>query len=68
MPFVWKKPSFFGSNGFCDVEFWQPNYPSDIKSIVQSKSAIQVIRDLVMEVSHHGHDLQEMKKIYILYF
>lgn len=42
---------FFGSNGFSGVDFWKPHYPSDLKSLIQPKHAIEIIRDLVMEVS-----------------
>lgn len=43
---------YHGSNGFSDVEFWHPDiYPSDISSIIQQKHAVEIIRDLVLEVS-----------------
>lgn len=43
---------FWGSNGFSDVDFWQPHYPRDINSIVQSKNAVEIIRELVMANPH----------------
>lgn len=43
---------FWGSNGFSDVNFWQPHYPHDIDSIVQAKNAVEIIRDLVMANPH----------------
>lgn len=46
-----EKP-FWGSNGFGDVEVWKPHYPHDINSVVQSKGAVEAIRDLVMANPH----------------
>lgn len=41
-----------GANGFADVQFWDLNkYPSDINKLIQQKRAVEIIRDLVMEVS-----------------
>lgn len=42
---------FYGKNGFSDVEFWKPHYPSDINSIIQPKNAVEIIRDLAMKVN-----------------
>ena len=42
---------FHGENGFGNVDFWDPAiYPSDVNSLVQKKHAVEIIRDLVMEV------------------
>lgn len=42
---------FHGNNGFADVQFWHPEiYPSDINTIVQPQHAVEIIRDLVLEV------------------
>lgn len=41
---------FHGLNGFCDVDFWLPHYPNDINMMIQQKHAVEIIRDLVMEV------------------
>lgn len=42
---------FHGSNGFCDVEFWDANvYPSDVNTLIQRKHAVEIIRDLILEV------------------
>lgn len=46
-----EKP-FWGSNGFGDVEVWKPHYPRDINSVVQSKGAVEAIRDLIMANPH----------------
>lgn len=46
-----KVGSFHGENGFADIDFWDLNiYPSDINRIVQQQHAIEIIRDLVLEV------------------
>ncbi|XP_055301164.1 nucleoside hydrolase-like [Sitodiplosis mosellana] len=44
----------FGSNGFCDVEFWKPHYPTDINEIIQRQNAVEIIRELVIE---HPHEI-----------
>lgn len=54
MPFVRPHKPFWGSNGFSDVEFWQPHYPRDIKSIIQEKNAIEIIHELIMS---HPHEI-----------
>lgn len=46
------EPPFWGSNGFSDVDFWQPHFPRDINSIVQAKGAVELIRDLIMANPH----------------
>lgn len=40
----------FGSNGFCDVQFWKPQYPTDINEIISGQNAVEVIRELVIKV------------------
>ena len=51
IPGVTRVGTFHGANGFCDVEFWHPNvYPNDIDSLVQRKHAVEIIRDLILEV------------------
>ncbi|XP_031639008.1 uncharacterized protein C1683.06c-like [Contarinia nasturtii] len=43
---------FYGVNGFSDVEFWKPSYPHDVNEIFQQKSAVEIIRELVMTNPH----------------
>lgn len=44
--------TWYGENGFCNVEFWHPDvYPSDINTLIQKQHAVEIIRDLVLEVS-----------------
>lgn len=38
-----------GKNGMCDVEFWDSSFP-ELHEIIHSTDAVQVIRDLVMQV------------------
>lgn len=63
-----KDNNFFGKNGFGDIDVWKPHYPRDIKSIVQKKNAIEIIRYLVLQVRieylcFSQKKLQMMKKI-----
>lgn len=46
-----KVGTFRGSNGFSDVEVWQPHYPNDLSALIQKENAVEIIRNLVMEVS-----------------
>lgn len=43
--------TFRGANGFSDIEVWQPHFPDDINGLIQRKNAVEMIRDLVMDVS-----------------
>ena len=53
IPGVTRVGTFHGANGFCDVEFWDPNvYPDDVNTLVQRQHAVEIIRDLVLEVSY----------------
>lgn len=46
-----KTEYFHGENGFGNVEFWDPAvYPADVNFLVQQKHAVEIIRDLVMQV------------------
>ncbi|XP_031628266.1 inosine-uridine preferring nucleoside hydrolase-like isoform X2 [Contarinia nasturtii] len=48
-----KRGTWYGGNGFCDVDFWDTNvYPSDVKTLVQPKHAVEIIRDLILEHPH----------------
>lgn len=38
-------------NAFADLDYWQPHYPKDVRSIVPKQNAIEIIRELVMKVS-----------------
>lgn len=44
------RPSFHGTNGMCDIDFWDPSFP-DLSEIIHPINAVQMIRDLVMKVS-----------------
>lgn len=42
---------FHGENGFGNVDFWDPaKYPSDVNTLIPQKHAVEIIRDLIMEV------------------
>lgn len=45
-----KVGTFRGLNGFSDVEVWQPHYPNDVNALIQKENAVEIIRNLVMEV------------------
>lgn len=48
--------TFHGANGFGDIEFWDPKmYPSDLNVLIQRKHAVEIIRDLVLEVRALNH-------------
>lgn len=50
IPIDTKRDNYFGKNGFSDIDIWKPHYPPNVNSIVKKKSAIEIIRDLVMQV------------------
>lgn len=51
IPAGMKTGDFHGENGFGNVDFWNPAiYPSDVNTLVQQKHAVEIIRDLVVEV------------------
>lgn len=44
-----KNDHFHGLNGMGDIDFWKPEYPTDENELVRPESAVQIIRDLVMQ-------------------
>ena len=48
IPIQTKSTDFHGENGFGNVDFWDP--ANDVNTLVQKKHAVEIIRDLVMEV------------------
>lgn len=43
------RPTIRGKNGMCDVDVWKPDFP-DFNEIVHSVGAVEMIRDLIMQV------------------
>lgn len=41
--------AFHGDNGMCDIDVWEPNFP-DVSEIIHPTNAVQMIRDLIMQV------------------
>lgn len=68
-----KNVHYYGKNGFGDIDFWKPNYPSNVSSIVvPEKNAVEIIRDLVMKVfvfrdSVHFKTLQYFSNVVFQY-
>lgn len=42
--------NFHGVNGMGNVDFWPPEYPTNENALVRPESAMQIIRDLAMQV------------------
>lgn len=45
---------YHGKNGMGNVEYWKPEYPSDVNEMIQPENAAQKIRDLIMKVGSNS--------------